>query len=169
MTPPLSSLPPNQDVLWLLALRQAIGTREIAGPKHNPLILEMHATTRLAAKSDETAWCSSAVNWAVTKAGLKGTDSAAAISWLRWGVSLGKPAVGAIVVLTRAPKPDGAPQFHVGMVDRVSDDGARIWVLGGNQQNAVTVARRSVGDVVMPGGYRWPVGQPLPPGVKALP
>ena len=52
--------------------------------KQNKRIIEYHALTTLAATTDETAWCSSFVNWVLWQAGYVGTRSAAAKSWLTW-------------------------------------------------------------------------------------
>ena len=61
---------------WLQIAIQEIGVTEILGKTHNHKILEYHATTTLNAKSDETPWCSSFVNYCVEKAGLLGTNKA---------------------------------------------------------------------------------------------
>lgn len=44
---------------------------EIPGRNHNDMIIEFHATTELAANTDEVPWCSSFVNWAITIANIK--------------------------------------------------------------------------------------------------
>jgi uncharacterized protein (TIGR02594 family) len=54
-------------------------------------------------------------------------------SWIAWGSRTETPAVGDVAVITR----DGG--FHVGIVLRVTDES--IWLLGGNQGNAVSVAQ----------------------------
>eukprot|EP01156_Anaeramoeba_ignava_P011257 Anaeramoba_ignava/a482504_22.p5 GENE.a482504_22~~a482504_22.p5 ORF type:complete len:143 (+),score=5.17 a482504_22:255-683(+) len=78
---------PESDAPWFkIALEEMwAGVTEIRGRKHNPRIIEYHKSTTLRASNDETAWCSSFVNWCIEQAGLKGTDSAAARSWLKWG------------------------------------------------------------------------------------
>lgn len=76
---------PSAGGRWMDIARGETGQREVAGSRHNGRILEYHATTTLGARSDETAWCSSFVNWTMEKAGHRGTDSAAAISWKHWG------------------------------------------------------------------------------------
>lgn len=65
---------------WMRIARGELGQREIAGAAHNPRIVAYHQTTSLRASNDETPWCASFVNWAMEKAGHKGTGSAAAIS-----------------------------------------------------------------------------------------
>jgi len=61
---------------WLVIARGEIGQKEIKGGKHNPRILEYHATTTRKATTDEVSWCSSFVNWCMTQAGYEGTNSA---------------------------------------------------------------------------------------------
>ena len=66
-----------------------LGQKERKGKEHNPRILEYLATTTLgdsARSRDETPWCSAFVNWCVVRAGLEGTSSALARSWLGWGI-----------------------------------------------------------------------------------
>lgn len=124
-----------------------IGTREIPGRgKDNPRILEYHATTTYHAKQDEVPWCSSFLNWVVTKAGVKGTNSAAARSWLYWGELCTDPVPGCIVVLKRG----APPSAHVGFfIRRV--EGGFIKVLGGNQSDQVKLSYFPEADVL---GYR---------------
>lgn len=123
-----------------------IGQKEIAGAGNNPRIVEYHQTTSLKATTDEVSWCSSFVNWCVTKAGQKGTNSAAARSWLRWGEQLKQPVEGCVVVFKRGAPPSG----HVGFF--VKSDGVNVWVLGGNQSDQVKITSvYKVADVL---GYR---------------
>jgi hypothetical protein len=50
--------------------------------------------------------------------------------------------------------PDAKGTGHVAIVDHLDPDGEHVWVLGGNQQNAVNVARRRIADIV---ASRWPL------------
>jgi len=110
-----------------------MGVHELPGRAQNKKILEYHATTSLGATDDETPWCSSFVNWCVKQAGFNGTNSAAARSWMKWGVPLKSPEKGCIVVFQR---PGGN---HVAFFD--SDQGSEyIRVLGGNQGDQVSLS-----------------------------
>jgi uncharacterized protein (TIGR02594 family) len=60
------------------------------------------------------------------KAGVRGTRSPNALSFITWGVPLDRPAVGAIAVLDY-----GGGRGHVGMVE--GQYGGMIVLLGGNQ------------------------------------
>ncbi len=119
---------------WMDIARGEMGQKETLGSRHNPRIVEYHQSTTLRARSDETAWCSSFVNWTLEKAGYRGTDSAAAISWKNWGQpvgGLGRGREGDVVVLRN--KATG--QHHVGFLDHAGGGG--VTLLGGNQSNQV--------------------------------
>ena len=140
---------------WLEIAEREIGTKEITGDQDNPRIVEYAQATSLKASDDETAWCSSFVNWCMMQAGIARTNSAAARSWSTWGRSLPGPVLGCVVVLSRPPNPaQGHVAFCVGTV------GAdRIALLGGNQGNSVSVATYPRSRVV---AYRWPTTLVVP-------
>lgn len=111
------------------------GVKEFS-PGSNPRIEEYHATTTFGKHSDEFPWCSSFVNWCCTKAGVKGTNSAAANSWLNWGVPVEIPQVGDIVILSRG---SSKSQAHVAFFEGVSKavPMQTVKLFGGNQGDAV--------------------------------
>lgn len=119
---------------WMQIARGELGQHEIAGSRDNARILQYHATTTLHARHDEVPWCSSFVNWTMEKAGYKGTDSAAAISWAHWGNKvngLGNAHEGDIVVIRNR----NTGQEHVGFF--VKADSGHFTLLGGNQSDQV--------------------------------
>ena len=122
-----------------------LGQKEVAGNQHNERILEYHSTTTLKATADEVSWCSSFVNWCMIKGGVKGTNSAAARSWLRWGVPTATPEEGDVVIFRRGNPPSG----HVGFF--VAKDKDWFTVLGGKQSDSVKYSKYKVADVL---GYR---------------
>jgi uncharacterized protein (TIGR02594 family) len=73
--------------------RQQIGLKEIPGPRHNATIIRWLERLGSWVRDDETPWCSSYVNWVFLMAGMQRTKSAAAISWLSWGMPMKKPKV----------------------------------------------------------------------------
>jgi uncharacterized protein (TIGR02594 family) len=97
-----------------------------------------HQTTRGGAH-DETAWCSSFVNYCVRKSGLQGTDDKRALSWHEQGFGqdvTDDPKEGDIVVFRRRnPTESGG---HVGFF--IGQQGDKIQILGGNQGNAISIA-----------------------------
>ena len=135
---------------WLEIALLELGVKEIKGQSHNPRILEYHDTTTLHATSDEVPWCSSFVNWCITKAGLIGTNSAAARSWEKYGERLKSPVLGCIVVMSRGDDPRSG---HVGFYIESVNHGKHINVLGGNQSDTVKLETFPVSRVI---AYIWP-------------
>ena len=142
----MSDIPPWYEV----ALRE-IGQREKFGKSENTRILQYQRETRLKAKSEEVPWCSAYVNWCFAKVGIDGTRSAAAKSWATWGQEA-MATKGAVVVLGKVD-PDAAGTGHVGFFDRWDEDLSYFWMLGGNQKNAVNIARKPTAMIV---AVRWP-------------
>lgn len=134
---------------WLSIAEREIGVSEKSGKDHEARIVEYHKTTLLKANEDEIPWCSSFVNWCMYKAKIYRTDSAAARSWLKWGVNLLIPAFGCVTVLSRGDNPaSGHVGFYVG-----STTSDTIRILGGNQDNKVSIKNFPKSRVL---AYRWP-------------
>lgn len=117
-----------------IALTQ-YGIREWSGANHNPEVVKYFTEAGFDVKNDETSWCSAFICWCVQKAGLQHTRSLAARSWLTWGEKTFEPALGDIAVLWRNDPQRW--QGHVGIF--VRQDGAKIWLLGGNQADGVNI------------------------------
>lgn len=149
-----SSLPP-----WMTVAVGELGQAEVPGEQHSPRVLAYHRATTLKATTDEVPWCASFVSWCLGVVGQKHTRSARARSYESWGqpcpVDLLAP--GAVVVFWRGKHP-GVGTGHVGFYVGGDPASGRVWVLGGNQGDAVTVKAYSTAKVL---GYRWPLG-PLP-------
>lgn len=129
---------------WLAIARGEIGVHETPGPESTARIVEYHSTTTLRATSDEVAWCSSFVNWSLKQAGIVGTNSARAASWIEWGDNVPDDAdrIGSVVVLYNARIKDRsltASGYHVTLELARNADG--IYCLGGNQSNSVKATR----------------------------
>jgi uncharacterized protein (TIGR02594 family) len=140
---------------WMKIAKQEIGQAEIAGKEHNPQIIKYHASTSLKAKADEVAWCSSFVNWVMTKSKLTGTNSAAAASWLGWGEKT-TAKNGAIAVIKNAKAANSSLTTtgnHVGFL--VKETATHYVLLGGNQSNQVKVSNFPKTSWTLR-GYRWP-------------
>lgn len=134
-------------------VKAELGVKEIPGKEANARIIVYNKHTTYRATSDEIAWCSSLANFVVDTSGFKGTNSAAAISWLKWGIKIDEPIVGCIVVFDRHDdnNPDAA---HVAFCDHSDISNGIIRVIGGNQGNMVKVGRYPISKVL---GYRSPV------------
>lgn len=87
-----------------------------------------------------TAWCAAFVNASLQQAGVQGTGSNMARSFLKWGTEVKEPQRGDLAVFSRGD-PNG-PFGHVGFFDGYNPDGT-IRVLGGNQGDAVSIAAYS--------------------------
>ena len=142
---------------WMTIARGEIGVRERPGADNNLRILDYHAQTALHAKDDETPWCSAFVNWVLAQCNIEGTRRADARSWLTWaGGERCEPKPGAIADLARGKRLGW--QGHVAFIDRCDDK--TLWLLGGNQGNAVSIAEYKRDRLL---GCRWPKQkEPLP-------
>ncbi len=137
------------DPPWLARARRELGVKEVKGSGHCARILQYHVATKLKAASDEVAWCSSFLAWVVEGEGIRSTRSAAAKSWATWG----KPThlqPGAVIVFGKSD-PDAVGTGHVALC--VGVEGDNVLVLGGNQNDAVTIAKRPKSRIV---AVRWP-------------
>jgi uncharacterized protein (TIGR02594 family) len=117
-----------------------LNVSEYAGNQHNPRILAYHLATALKATTDEIPWCASFVNWCLREAGIEGTFSAQARSFLKWGLTirLEKIEAGDIVVFARG---NNATSGHVGFFLEWSSERKNCMnIIGGNQSNRVNVA-----------------------------
>lgn len=112
------------------------GEKGISGAAHNARILTYFRAAGFKwVKDDETAWCAAFVNWCFWKAGLAVPGTLAARSFLKLGKRTLAPKLGDIVVFWRISK--DSPYGHVGFFVRETSD--MVYVLGGNQSNAVNV------------------------------
>ncbi len=130
--------------------RAEIGVREVPGEGDNARIQEYQRTTTKSPLyiRDKIAWCSSFANWVTLQAGIKGSGSAAARSWLRWGEACDVPIPGCLPVYSRPPLPGSG---HVHFFAELLGDLVR--GVGGNQGNQVKPAGYPKRRLL---GYRMP-------------
>jgi uncharacterized protein (TIGR02594 family) len=143
----------NVSAYWLA--ERFTGLREVAGPVSNAQVLAMLRLDRSDVQDDETPWCSAFVNYVCWLLRLPRSHSLAARSWLGMGraVELDYARTGFdVVVLNRGLGQQPGPEVldapgHVGFYSSIEEGeptigapGPRIWLLGGNQGNAVTLA-----------------------------
>lgn len=147
------------DTPWLEIAAMQLGVHEDSRPgHHNTRIVTYHQTTTLRATTDEVPWCSSFVNWVMTKARYTGTGSAAARSWLNWGIGLPAARPGAITVIRRkkagADAATGSSSgYHVAFL--ISQSASHVRLLGGNQSDSVKYSNFALESYRVE-GYRWP-------------
>jgi uncharacterized protein (TIGR02594 family) len=128
-----------------------VGVKEWAEAPGNPLILAMLKLDNSWPSSDEVPWCSAFVNFVCWLGRLPRSKDLRARSWLGVGrgILIGHAQVGYdVVILNRggSPNPDQAGPGHVGFFGGIEDN--RVLVLGGNQSDAVSVARYPVSGVL---------------------
>jgi uncharacterized protein (TIGR02594 family) len=142
---------------WIAEAKRHIGLREVKGGKHSPVILEWLARLKASWTDDETAWCGTFVGWCIA-ATLPDEKLPAnpfgARQWLKFGVAV-EPCYGAIPVFWRGSKEGW--QGHVGFLVGKDAEG-RLYVLGGNQGDAVSVAPFPASRLLE---CRWPASAPL--------
>ena len=149
--------------IWFDHALKDFGEHEIPGPEANPRVLEALRHTTLPAdmkKTDETANCSAYMCMWFEEVGMDSPHSAAARSWLKWGIPLESPVKGCVVILNRGGSPDPSVPGpgHVTLFDRsLSDNWIRCF--GGNQSDQCKYFQYKSADVL---GYRWPEGVELP-------
>ena len=122
----------------LQILSKEIGVKEVKGSQHSPQIMKYAKEAGFENyKSDETAWCSLFANWVAHKAGLERSNNLTARSWLNVGLPIDNPEPGDIVVFWRN-KIDSW-QGHVAFYVGFSSDHTRVYCLGGNQGDQVSL------------------------------
>lgn len=132
-----------------------LGTKEVVGAKHNPVILGWAKELGLEKvyNSDEIPWCGLAIAYACHKAKVGVIAKPLwALSWSNWGTEVTSPMLGDILTFTR----NGGG--HVGIY--VGEDGLCYHVLGGNQGNAMSVTRIAKPRLYKARRTAWKIAQP---------
>ena len=143
---------------WLETARKYEGIHEVDGSASDPTIMSWFKSSGGDWVKDDstTPWCGAFVGGVATECGLPlAKEPLRARSWAEWGDMLDEPREGCIVVFPRGGDPSSG---HVGIVDHF--DGDFLWVLGGNQNDSVSVARFKRASAI---AYRWPSGEPQEP------
>ncbi|WP_404291582.1 TIGR02594 family protein [Microvirga sp. RSM25] len=165
---PTGSDKPEAAILvpWYAEASRLMGTREVVGKKHSPIIMGWAEKLGLWYPSDETAWCGLYVAHCIG-ATLPNEPLPAnplgARNWAKFGRPLDRPAVGAVAAFWRGSKSGWLG--HVGFIKAVSADGKSLEIRGGNQNNSVSDAWLSA-DRLLDDGIRWPSTAPLPAGSR---
>jgi uncharacterized protein (TIGR02594 family) len=114
------------------------GTLEAPGDANNPQIIgwarQVGGSVAETFKADSIPWCGLFVALICQRAGKAlPANPLWALNWKQFGVSVGQPQLGDVLIFIR---PGGG---HVGFY--VGEDQTAYHVLGGNQSDAVTIAR----------------------------
>lgn len=142
------------DLPWMRVAREHLDLHEGRDNKVLREFLQMDGATL--GDPSKLPWCGDFVETCV-KVGLPGETFIGALkenpywarNWLAFGVAW-EPTYGAVVVFERGPT-----SGHVGFL--VGEDADCFYVLGGNQSDAVTIARITKKRAI---GLRWPLSYP---------
>lgn len=134
---------------WMDRAWAELGQREVAGHTDNPRIMSFCRELGYAdVAHDEIAWCAAFVGASLERAGVASTRSLVARSYLSWGDEAETGRLGAVAIFSRGgDESSGHVAFYL------DDDGTRVFVLGGNQGDAVTVTAIDRERLI---GLRWP-------------
>lgn len=136
---------------WIDEAKKHIGLREIKGIDTNLTIKKWLSNLRAWWSDDETPWCGVFVAHCMKSAGYELPKHwYRAKDWMNWGVKSDTPYFGCVVIFERS---GGG---HVGFVVG-KDKSGRLMVLGGNQNNMVSIAPFNIKERP-PSGYRMPLG-----------
>lgn len=123
-----------------------IGMKEVSGTVDNPQILAMLKLDADWPEHDEVPWCSAFVNYVAWILSLPRSKSLMARSWETVGIpipwAVARPAWD-VVILSRSGNPELG---HVGFYANIIRN--EVYVLGGNQDNAVSVESYSADRIV---------------------
>ena len=126
---------------WMKLAEKQLGVNE---KDHPGLIREYHKIGGKLNAGGETPWCASFIGWVLEKCGLKGSGSAAAISYAKYGQPLDKSKpipYGAIMVIKFGKG------NHVAFC--AADQGSKVTMLGGNQSSKKNGNQRNGGEVTL--------------------
>ena len=135
-----------------------LGVREIVGSKHNPIILNWASELDLdnIYKSDEIAWCGLFMAYVCHKAnvekGFTNQQSLWALNWNKFGTRQTVAMLGDVLTFKR----NGGG--HVGIY--VGEDSVCYHVLGGNQNNSVSIVRIEKSRKSQIRRTKWKIRQP---------
>jgi uncharacterized protein (TIGR02594 family) len=132
-----------------------IGVKEIVGKQHNPTILSWAKALGLEKvyTNDEIPWCGLFVAYCAHAAGLDVVKHPLwALNWNKYGNVAKVAMLGDVLTFTR----NGGG--HVGIY--VGEDATHYHVLGGNQNNSVSVSRIAKDRLSQARRTAWKVAQP---------
>ena len=87
---------------WLTLAWADLGVLEAPGSDNNPKVVRYYADAgHPGVRGDDVAWCAAFVGACLERAGVGGTRSLMARSYLSWGEALEEPRTGAVAVLSQ--------------------------------------------------------------------
>ncbi len=143
------------DLPWLNEAKRLVGTTEIRGAAHNPVILGMGQAGGIRVTDDETPWCGLFVSHCIASTlpdEAMPANPLGARQWLKFGDDV-TPQFGSALVFWR--ESPSSFKGHVGFY--WAEDDLHFHVLGGNQSDSVSVSRVMKSRLL---GARWPKSSP---------
>ena len=124
---------------------------EIPGDEDNPIITKYIQDCGLlqCPIHEEIPWCSAFVAHCLRKSKTRFLNTLRARDWLKYGTSLEHPVYGCIIILWR--NSIDSTTGHVGFFMGFSSDNKHVYILGGNQKNAVNISHYNISRIL---GYR---------------
>lgn len=149
----------------LLEMIKIYGTVEAPGPKNNPEILRWADEIGLGNiyKADSTAWCGLTMAYVAAEAGWDHAPRGNALwarNWADWGkpIDKDKAMLGDVLVFARGSA------GHVALY--VGEDATHFHIIGGNQDNLVSIKRRKKSQLIAVRRCPWRTAQP--PNVRKI-
>ena len=127
-----------------------LGQKEIVGPEHNETIVGYAQDIGLDwVSDDETPWYAIFMSWCAKQAKLSYPKSALARSWMHEGNPTANPEPGDAVIFWL--ESIDSYKGHVGLFLGYSNDQSRVYCLGGNQGNQVSISAQPAANLL---GFR---------------
>lgn len=137
------------------------GTAEQVGPGNNPTILAWARSVGLEKvyRDDAIAWCGLAMAYVAGQAGWDNAPRGNALlarNWQHWGNSADVPMLGDVLVFWRGSR--SGFKGHVGVY--VGEDDTAFHVIGGNQEDRVSIKRLGRDRLLQARRCPWRINQP---------
>jgi len=141
----------------LVEFIKVYGTAEVKGPGSNPTILQWAKSIGLKSsyKDDAIAWCGLTMGYVAAQAGWDHAPNGNALwarNWLDWGQKVETPELGNVLVFARGNA------GHVGVY--VGEDKDAYHVIGGNQGDRVSIARKPKNRLLGARECPWRINKP---------
>ena len=140
---------PNHRNNILAAMQSYRGLCEVEGEGNNKKLISLAKKAGFSwYTNDDVPWCAVMMNIALMIAGVPGTKSASAKSFLKWGrpVNLkeARENVGQVIAIFHRGDSSRDSAGHVTVVESISTDGKMIVGIGGNQSDCVKSSKMRI-------------------------
>ena len=153
--------PKKGEPAWLAEARRLVGTREVRGKGNNPIIMDWAKDLDQWYTGDDVPWCGLFTAHCMAVGAPEEPQDfnrLGARAWRSFGEKC-EPCLGAVIVFWRTHKTRSG-NGHVAFV--IGEDGDDFIILGGNQSDNVTIAKKSKSMMLGCYGPKGWKGDPLP-------